>query len=90
MPPRSATGAYVRQVSARELYGKMMRTLAQTGNGWMTFKDASNRTCNQTATSRARRTGRPPVQPVHRDHRGLQQRRDGRLQPRLGQPRRST
>jgi ribonucleoside-diphosphate reductase alpha chain len=26
----------------------MMRTLAQTGNGWMTFKDASNRTCNQT------------------------------------------
>ena len=42
-------GRYVRQVSARELYGKMMRTLAQTGNGWMTFKDASNRTCNQTA-----------------------------------------
>lgn len=27
----------------------MMRTLAQTGNGWMTFKDASNRTANQTA-----------------------------------------
>jgi ribonucleoside-diphosphate reductase alpha chain len=26
----------------------MMRTLAQTGNGWMTFKDAANRTCNQT------------------------------------------
>jgi ribonucleoside-diphosphate reductase alpha chain len=42
-------GRYVRQVSARELYGKMMRTLAQTGNGWMTFKDAANRTCNQTA-----------------------------------------
>ncbi|SFA74768.1 ribonucleoside-diphosphate reductase alpha chain [Nocardioides alpinus] len=41
-------GRYVRQVKARELYGKMMRTLAQTGNGWMTFKDASNRTCNQT------------------------------------------
>jgi ribonucleoside-diphosphate reductase alpha chain len=38
----------VRQVPARELYGKMMRTLAQTGNGWMTFKDAANRTCNQT------------------------------------------
>ena len=34
---------------ARELYGRMMRTLAQTGNGWMTFKDAANRTCNQTA-----------------------------------------
>ncbi|WUR63023.1 ribonucleoside-diphosphate reductase subunit alpha [Micromonospora chokoriensis] len=42
-------GRYVRQVPARELYGKMMRTLAQTGNGWMTFKDASNRLCNQTA-----------------------------------------
>jgi ribonucleoside-diphosphate reductase alpha chain len=26
----------------------MMRTLAQTGNGWMTFKDASNRKSNQT------------------------------------------
>ncbi|MDG4780976.1 ribonucleoside-diphosphate reductase subunit alpha [Micromonospora sp. WMMD961] len=44
-----AQGRYVRQVPARELYGKMMRTLAQTGNGWMTFKDASNRLCNQTA-----------------------------------------
>jgi ribonucleoside-diphosphate reductase alpha chain len=39
----------VRQVKARDLYGKMMRTLAQTGNGWMTFKDASNAKCNQTA-----------------------------------------
>ncbi len=27
----------------------MMRTLAQTGNGWMTFKDKSNKACNQTA-----------------------------------------
>ena len=44
-----AEGRFVRQVKARDLYGKMMRTLAQTGNGWMTFKDASNRTCNQTA-----------------------------------------
>ncbi|MGB0101509.1 MAG: ribonucleoside-diphosphate reductase subunit alpha [Nocardioides sp.] len=44
-------GRYVRQVRARDLYGKMMRTLAQTGNGWMTFKDAANRTCNQTSDS---------------------------------------
>lgn len=43
-----AQGLAVRSVSARELYGKMMRTLAQTGNGWMTFKDASNAKCNQT------------------------------------------
>jgi ribonucleoside-diphosphate reductase alpha chain len=39
---------YVRQVKARDLYARMMRTLAQTGNGWMTFKDASNEKCNQT------------------------------------------
>ena len=44
-----AAGRYVRQVKARDLYGKMMRTLAQTGNGWMTFKDACNAKCNQTA-----------------------------------------
>src|ERR1700742_5007390 len=44
-----AAGRYVRQVKARDLYAKMMRTLAQTGNGWMTFKDASNAKCNQTA-----------------------------------------
>jgi ribonucleoside-diphosphate reductase alpha chain len=43
-----ADGRFVRQVKARELYGRMMRTLAQTGNGWMTFKDASNAKCNQT------------------------------------------
>ncbi|MEV0236320.1 ribonucleoside-diphosphate reductase subunit alpha [Nonomuraea sp. NPDC050786] len=44
-----AAGRYVRQIPARTLYGRMMRTLAQTGNGWMTFKDAANRTSNQTA-----------------------------------------
>ncbi|WP_312888849.1 ribonucleoside-diphosphate reductase subunit alpha [Nonomuraea rhodomycinica] len=42
-------GRQVRRVPARTLYGRMMRTLAQTGNGWMTFKDAANRTSNQTA-----------------------------------------
>ncbi len=42
-------GKFVRQVKARDLYAKMMRTMAQTGNGWMTFKDASNRKSNQTA-----------------------------------------
>jgi ribonucleoside-diphosphate reductase alpha chain len=42
-------GLAARTLPARELYGRMMRTLAQTGNGWMTFKDASNRGCNQTA-----------------------------------------
>ncbi len=42
-------GLAVKTVKARDLYGRMMRTLAQTGNGWMTFKDKSNRACNQTA-----------------------------------------
>ncbi|MEV7077738.1 ribonucleoside-diphosphate reductase subunit alpha [Streptomyces sp. NPDC093516] len=44
-----AKGLARKTLPARELYGRMMRTLAQTGNGWMTFKDAANRTANQTA-----------------------------------------
>ena len=43
-----AAGLAVRQIKARDLYGRMMRTLAQTGNGWITFKDRSNLLCNQT------------------------------------------
>jgi ribonucleoside-diphosphate reductase alpha chain len=39
---------FVKQVKARDLYARVMRTLAQTGNGWMTFKDASNKKSNQT------------------------------------------
>ncbi|MEW2413957.1 ribonucleoside-diphosphate reductase subunit alpha [Streptomyces sp. NPDC046866] len=44
-----AAGLAKKTMPARDLYGRMMRTLAQTGQGWMTFKDASNRTANQTA-----------------------------------------
>jgi ribonucleoside-diphosphate reductase alpha chain len=44
-----AAGLARKTLPARDLYGRMMRTLAQTGNGWMTFKDAANRTANQTA-----------------------------------------
>ncbi|MBU98019.1 MAG: ribonucleoside-diphosphate reductase subunit alpha [Acidimicrobiaceae bacterium] len=40
---------FERQIDARDLYSKMMRTLAETGNGWMTFKDSSNLKCNQTS-----------------------------------------
>jgi ribonucleoside-diphosphate reductase alpha chain len=43
-----AAKLYTRQVKARDLYSRMMRTLAETGNGWMTFKDACNRKSNQT------------------------------------------
>src|SRR5262249_14721699 len=41
-------GKFTRQVKARDLYARMMKSLAQTGNGWMTFKDASNKKSNQT------------------------------------------
>jgi ribonucleoside-diphosphate reductase alpha chain len=37
-----------RRIKARDLYARMMRSLAETGNGWMTFKDACNLKCNQT------------------------------------------
>lgn len=45
-------GLFARQIKARDLYGRMMKTLAQTGNGWMTFKDASNKKSNQTLNPR--------------------------------------
>nr|WP_298128671.1 ribonucleoside-diphosphate reductase subunit alpha [uncultured Pseudoxanthomonas sp.] len=41
-------GKAVKTISARKLYGRMMRTLAETGNGWMTFKDKCNAASNQT------------------------------------------
>ena len=39
-----------KQMKARDLYGRMMKSLAQTGNGWMTWKDASNMKSNQTGS----------------------------------------
>ena len=47
-----ADGRFEKQVPARQLYTRMMRTLAETGNGWMTFKDSSNAKCNQTGPTR--------------------------------------
>lgn len=44
-----AAGLAKKTLKARELYALMMKTLAQTGNGWMTFKDASNSKSNQTS-----------------------------------------
>jgi ribonucleoside-diphosphate reductase alpha chain len=43
-----ANARFVRQVKARDLYARMMKSLAETGNGWMTFKDACNTKSNQT------------------------------------------
>lgn len=42
---------FVRQLKARDLYARMMKVLAETGNGWMTFKDSANLKSNQTARS---------------------------------------
>ncbi len=41
-------GLAQKKVKARDLYTRMLRTLSETGNGWMTFKDPSNRKSNQT------------------------------------------
>ena len=45
-------GLAVRSTPARALYERMLRTLGETGNGWMTFKDASNAKSNQTRSDR--------------------------------------
>ncbi len=45
-----SAGIAVRSVKARDLYARMMKTLAETGNGWICFKDKSNRACNQTSS----------------------------------------
>ena len=77
-------GLASRTVKARDLYARMMRTLAQTGNGWMTFKDKANRACNQTAL---------PGRVVHLSNLCTEilevtsDARDRGLQPRLDQPR---
>jgi ribonucleoside-diphosphate reductase alpha chain len=47
-----AEGLAARTLKARDLYGRMMRTLAQTGNGWITFKDSCNLKCNQAGPGR--------------------------------------
>jgi ribonucleoside-diphosphate reductase alpha chain len=44
-----ASGKALKKVSARALYARMMQTLAETGNGWMCFKDKANLRSAQTA-----------------------------------------
>ena len=43
-----AEGLAVRQLPARQLYTRMLRTLAETGRGWFCFKDHANAKANQT------------------------------------------
>lgn len=42
-------GKAMKQVSARQLYARMMQCLAETGNGWICFKDKANLRSAQTA-----------------------------------------
>jgi ribonucleoside-diphosphate reductase alpha chain len=44
-----AEGKALKTVSARQLYARMMQTLAETGNGWICFKDKANLRSAQTA-----------------------------------------
>lgn len=37
---------FTEQVPAQKIFARMMKTLAETGNGWMCFKDRSNLLCN--------------------------------------------
>jgi ribonucleoside-diphosphate reductase alpha chain len=39
-----------RQLRARDLYARMIETIATTGRGWFEFKDKANLASNQTAT----------------------------------------
>jgi ribonucleoside-diphosphate reductase alpha chain len=45
-------GKAMKQVPARTLYARMMQTLAETGNGWMCFKDKANLRSAQTGVGK--------------------------------------
>ena len=75
-------GLYERQVPARQLYSRMMRTLAQTGNGWVTFKGCVEPQVQPDGTTWQRRA---PLKSLYRNPRSHQPRRDSCLQPRFGQ-----
>ncbi len=44
-----AQGLAMKKIPARQLYARMMQTLAETGSGWMCFKDKANLRSAQTA-----------------------------------------
>ncbi len=43
-----AEGKALKSIPARDLYARMIQTLAETGNGWICFKDKANLRCAQT------------------------------------------
>ena len=54
---------YVKQIKATELYAKMMVTISETGNGWMTWSDTSNQRCNSAVNGRVVRLSNLCVSP---------------------------
>ncbi len=78
-----ARGLAVQDDKARDLYARMMRTLAQTGNGWMTFKDKSQPRLQPDGDAGHTSSTSPTSAPRSSRSR---RRRDGGLQPRLDQP----
>ena len=85
---RGSRACYERQVKARDLYARMMRTLAADRQR---LDDLQGRVATASATRPAQPgQRRAPLQPVHRDPRGHVRRRDRGVQPRLDQPRRAS
>ena len=73
-----------KRLPALQLWRKMLTMLFETGHPWLTFKDACN------LRSPQQHVGVVPAQPVHRDHAQHLGRRDRGVQPRLGEPARSS
>ena len=78
-----AEGRFVRQVPARQLYG---RDDAHPRADRQRLDDVQGRREPRLQPDRRARQRRAPVEPVHRDPRGDQRRRDRGVQPRLDQP----
>lgn len=45
-----AEGKAYRVIPAQQIWSRMMKTLAETGNGWLCFKDVANNRCNTAMT----------------------------------------
>ena len=73
-------GLAVKTLPARSLYSRMMKALAETGNGWMNFKDHSNAKIQSNPFSGKQN---PLVQPVHGNSGSQFRQRNSCLQLRL-------
>lgn len=47
-----AEGKIVSKEPARKIYARILRSLSETGNGWMCFRDISNIACNSVGENR--------------------------------------